>query len=180
MNAAQGALILERLLTDPKARGALQTLQNAATPQHVRDQIDATERDMATLARTVGSLMDGTEALHDFADAPAWLRMELSTRVTALIDGTIDTCLHNPTPDEMRPVFAAACRPNLVACARCPHLLAMPKGSAADATCDACGHVCAGPDVDDGIYPGMTRMGLLIFTYGTCRGCRPQYATSPP
>ncbi len=179
MNAAQGTLVLERLLTDPQARAAIQTLQNASTPQYIRDQVGAAERDLTTLARTIGNLMGATESLQDIADIPDWLRVEILTRVTALIAGTVDTCMHNPTPSEMRPVFAAARTPNLVACGRCPHLLSMPKGSAADASRDACGHLGGGPEVDDWIYPGLTRTGRLIFSYGTCKACRFQAPEHP-
>ncbi len=176
MNTAQRALVLERLLTDPATRAALLNAQEAATPSHERDQINAAERDVTNLAHAVGTLIGAAESHHDIGETPPWLRLELLTRVTAFVGGTADTCLHNPSPHQLQPVFAAACKPNLVTCGYCQHMLTMPRGSTADATCDACGHICAGPEVDDGIYPGLTRMGLLIFTYGTCGRCRPHLA----
>lgn len=175
MNTTRYALELDRILTNPTALAAVQEAIATRVPIHERDQADAAHRDMTTLTRAVGTLMGDTrEAWHDFGDAPEWLRIDLLTRIAGFLDGTIDTCVHSPHPHQMRPVFAAACKPNLVTCGFCQHMLTLPRGSAADAACDCCGHICLGPDADDGIYPGLTRMGLMIFTYDTCRDCRPQ------
>ncbi len=181
MNAAQGALILDRLLTDPRYAPILRTLAEMM-PTQLRDQAGAAERDTASmmgfLAEALGSKTG--ETMHAAADVPDWLRMDLLSRVAAFGAGTADTCMHSPSPDLPQMVFAAACKPNLVVCGPCANLLSFPSGSIPGRTCDACGHVCAGPEADDGIYPGLTRLGHIVFSYGVCRDCRPQCPPAEP
>lgn len=178
MNTTQGALILEKILTDPRARAALQVL-NRAAPLHQRDQLAAAERDTTKLMSAIGThLGNHTETWHDLGATPGWLRLEVLARVSGYMAHTIDTCVHNPHAEQLAPVFAAACRPNLITCMLCTHLLQMRSGSDADRTCDACGHICAGLDQGEGIYPGVSRYGLLVFMYGTCADCRPAYQGS--
>ncbi|MDN5751364.1 MAG: hypothetical protein L0H64_23170, partial [Pseudonocardia sp.] len=85
--------------------------------------------------------------------------------------GTADTCTHQPHPDRPQPVHAAAWRPGLIACSRCPHLLALARHDVRDRTCDGCGHQCAGPDHGDGIRPVMIAAGALSYAVGVCRDC---------
>lgn len=172
MNAGQATIALERLLLDPQLGKHLAALQQL-TPGHVLDQFDAADRNAAAGFEAIGHVLGGTPQGWDLGEAPDWLRLEIVNRIAALITGTADTCLHSPGPSGPQPVFAAACKPNLIVCARCIHLLRMPTGSAADATCDRCGHVCAGLASDDGIYPGVSRYGLLTLMYGCCETCRP-------
>jgi hypothetical protein len=178
MNPTLGVLALEEILTDPRYRPFLEAVA-AAQPAHLRDQSNAASRHTDQSVRMLAALaLDGArETWQQLSDSPPWLRLEVLTRINALVARTADTCRHDPNPGSPQPVFAAACKPNLVVCTACVHLLSMPKGSKADATCDSCGHICAGPKVDDGIYPGLARLGLLVFMYGTCGNCHPHPET---
>lgn len=176
MNATQGALVLERLLTNPQTQAALQLIADTI-PTHQRDQVDAADRNTTNLMAAIGAhLGNHTETRHNLADTPDWLRLEVLTRVAGYTTGTIDTCIHNPHPRQLQTVFGAACRPNLITCGQCTHLLQERPGSTADRTCDACGHICAKVEDGEGIYPGVSRYGLVVFMYGTCEDCRPAYA----
>src|SRR5688572_19299880 len=155
MTTTHSTLALEKFLTDPRSTPILRAIREAQ-PSHHRDQIDAARRHTEHSFQLLASLLrDSSETWTDLTDSPTWLRLDILSRITGLINGTADTCRHGINPDQPQPVFAAACKPNLVACSHCLHLLAMPKGSRADATCDGCGHVCAGPEHGDGIFPGI-------------------------
>src|SRR5690349_12137455 len=136
------ALILDKLMTHPYYREIAAELQAIVPPGSV-DQAGAATRDAAALA-----------------EAPA----------TAAGFPGASTCRHSPDPNAPQPVFAAAWKPGLITCAGCVHLLSLRKGSAADSTCDACGHQCAGPEEGDGIYAAMVQVGPLVFQYGVCGG----------
>ncbi len=171
MNATQGTLALEKLVTDPRFPQIAAALAKEL-PAHIADQFDAAETQVADGFNLIGELMGGPPTCVTVGDMAGWLRLEVLSRINALVSGTVDTCLHSPSPLRPEPLFAAACKPNLITCHRCIHLLNNPPGGKADNTCDGCGHVCAGPVVDDGIHPCVSRYGLLTFTYGVCGNCR--------
>lgn len=100
------------------------------------------------------------------AAVPGWLRLSALDAIASYLNGRAHTCPHLPR----LPVVAAAWRPGVAVCLQC-----MPVFHVADATvnatCDGCGHVCAGLP-DDPITPGIAQVGQLVFLYGVCRDCQ--------
>ncbi|MGC5329784.1 hypothetical protein [Micromonospora sp. DT62] len=174
------ALALEQLMLHPRYHQLVDAIR-AATPAGLVDQADAATRD-ALRFMTAAARHANADSAHPTAaaDVPDWVRLGLLDTLTAWADGRVSTCRHQPTPDRPQPVLAAAWKPNLLVCAACAHLLALPRNSDRDRTCDACGHQCTGPEHADGIYPGMVQLGPLIYQYGTCAGCRPPTADIGP
>ena len=105
------------------------------------------------------------------AEHPDWVRLGLISAFMGWILGRSSTCLHNPDPRYPQPIAAAAWKPGLVVCGRCAHLLAIPRNSVKDRTCDGCGRVTTGPENDDGIWPNTIVHGPLVYSLGTCRDC---------
>ncbi|WFE45009.1 hypothetical protein [Verrucosispora sp. WMMD1129] len=176
------ALLLEQLMTHPRYGELVEQLR-AHTPVHALDQADAATVDALRITTTAGRDVLGSDAHPATVEqTPGWLRLGLLDAFTAWLTGRASTCFHAPDPARPQPVIAAAWRPGVVTCSACVHLVALPRGSAADRTCDACGHRCAGPEHGDGIYPGMVQFGPLIYQYGVCGDCRPPVTTSggPP
>jgi hypothetical protein len=116
--------------------------------------------------------MDAEVSQIAHAAVPAWLRLSMLNALVVWASGRADTCLHQPTVHRPEPVFATAWKPNLVACGRCVPLTVLPRGSAADRTCDCCGRVTTGIENDDGIHPGRLAFGSMVFAFGACRDCR--------
>ncbi|WFE46281.1 hypothetical protein [Verrucosispora sp. WMMD1129] len=172
------ALLLEQLMTHPRYGELVDHLRATANPAHVA-QVDAATADaialMTGLGRDVLGVDHATPTTVD--QTPGWLRLGLLDTFTAWAEGQAVTCLHQPTVGRPLPVLAAAWRPRMVVCGLCVHLVALPRGSAADRTCDACGHRCAGVEHGDGIYPGMVQFGPVIYQYGVCSDCRPPITT---
>jgi hypothetical protein len=91
--------------------------------------------------------------------------------------------MHAPTNHNPQPVCACAWKPGLVVCTYC---IPMPKATyrcskrsaTLDRTRDCCGHICAGVDAGDAIYPVTVWLGALAYQAGTCRDCRSDAA--PP
>lgn len=171
------AVALDELLCDPAAAELL-TRVRKAMPVSFRDQTDAAAgavlRGMQQLAEREGT---GPPSLRTPAGVPPWLRLNLLTAMVAWVTGEARTCLHAPHWSRPEPMFASAWRPDVVACAACcPHLHKLPRGSAADRTCDACGRVTAAPDVGGGIASGALACGDFVLLYGTCRDCTPDTA----
>ncbi|GAA3785550.1 hypothetical protein [Micromonospora maritima] len=173
-------LALEQLMLHPQYDRLIDALRQVA-PVHVVDQADAAAADALRLVTTIGTDALGTDVTTPTTagGTPGWLRLGLLDALTAWVDGRASTCRHNPHPARPTPVVAAAWRPALVACPACAHLVALPRGSERDRTCDACGRVCAGPEHGDGIWPGMLQLGPLVYQYGTCTGCRPAITPDP-
>jgi hypothetical protein len=178
MNEATLTLALEKVLLDPRFPGALAALRRSMNVS-VRDQGDAAADHVSAFLRGIGAAVDGDVGQRTFEDCPDWLRLGLLLAINSFFLGTADTCLHSPSPDRPGPVFAAACKPGVITCQFCVHLLKNPPGGAADMTCDACGHVCAGVEAGDGVFVGATQFGVLLFMYGTCRDCRPPASIRP-
>jgi hypothetical protein len=172
-------LLMEHLMTHPRYPELVERLR-AITPPAAVDQADAAAADaLATLTAVVDRVgADGVHGIHP-GDLPGWLRLSVLDAFTNWLSGRADTCRHNPTPQFPRPVFAAAWRPGLIICSACTHLVSLPRGTDADATCDGCGYRCGGVDAADPIYPSMVQLGPLVFMYGTCTGCTPSINEPP-
>ncbi|MGI5127456.1 hypothetical protein ACQEVB_11660 [Pseudonocardia sp. CA-107938] len=109
--------------------------------------------------------------------APEWLTLSIVAAFTEWAEGEAATCQHRPTVAQPEPVFAAAWMPGLIVCAQCTDRLALPAGSVRDRTCDACGHICAGPAHADPIWAKTVVAGLLVYQIGVCRDCLPWRAS---
>lgn len=167
------ALTLERLMLNP---GYDQFVEHArrVLPVHLVDQADAaTTEAHAILSAAAVNLCEQDARPATAGDLPGWLRLGLLDAMLTFSTGRATTCRHNPDATRPQPVLAAAWKPGTVVCTACPHLLSLRHNADADATCDGCGHRCAGVEEGDGIYPGMVQFGPLIYQYGTCTGCRP-------
>lgn len=164
-------LVADEVLGD--ADPAVLDLLRQAVPVALRDQTEAAA-DGARRALLAEAAALGVEGEHiPHRDMPEWVRLPLLDTWFRWCTGRGRTCLHEPHPDRPEPVFAAAWRPGLVACAACPHLIQLRRGSAADRTCDRCGRVTAGPEHGDGIHPARVQLGPLLFAYGSCGDCSP-------
>ena len=161
------AVALDDLLlgTTPEVLAAL---YETCVPVDVRDQRDAAIRDTDLLARALAA-MDGNRGhAADHRDIPEWLRLGVLDVLLRWAAGRADTCLHAPDARRGEPVHAAAWRPGLISCTPCSKFVfAQPRGSVADRTCDACGHVDA-----DGILCGFIQFSTVIYWYGVCDDCR--------
>jgi hypothetical protein len=142
-------------------------------PTWFRDQVNAAADDAHAWMQLEASLIGSPVKSGDVASIPGWMRLGVLTTYTQWAAGLGSTCMHNPTIDSPEPVFATAWQPGLVACARCIHLTVLRPGSKADRTCDGCGHVVAGLQHGEGIYPGRVQLGPLVYAVGTCKSCRP-------
>jgi hypothetical protein len=171
-------LALEQLMLDPRYPELVDRIR-ALTPPAVRDQADAASSETLSIARGLAPLIGDGEVRAGYpVDFPGWLRLLILDAFAQWLTGKADTCRHNPHPSRPQPIVAAAWRPGLVACRLCTHLVHLPRGSDADATCDLCGHQCAGVP-DDPIYPSVVQLGPLMFMYGTCSACRPDHSALP-
>jgi hypothetical protein len=176
------ALALEALMLHP-AYPQLVEQWRAVAPTGLVDQADAAALDAhrgMRRAAAAGHYGTDTVAPLDADDLPGWLRLGLLDTAARYATGQARTCRHNPTPGRPQPVMAAAWSPGLVVCTGCTHLLSIRHDATADATCDACGRVCAGPEHGDGVWPGMVQLGPLIYQYGTCASCRLSTTTAGP
>ncbi|MFF5201749.1 hypothetical protein ACFY3B_19320 [Micromonospora parva] len=173
-------LALERMMLHPQYDQIIQRARTLA-PTAVVDQADAAATEAHRILSTAAVRFAEAPAYPaTVADVPGWLRLGLLDTLAAFADGRATTCLHQPQAHRPSPVLAAAWLPGLVTCPGCAHLLSLQRNPDADATCDSCGHRCAGPEHGDGIYPGMVQLGPLIFHYGTCGDCRPPVASNNP
>ena len=144
----------------------------AVGPVHLLDQLDAAAAHADRGLRTVADATGSTRSFTAIGDLPAWVCLGLLHALTAWLLGRGRTCLHSADPRRPRPVTAAAWRPGLVTCTDCAHLLALRPGSAADRRCDGCGHVVAGADHGEGIYPANLAAGPFLYSLGVCADCR--------
>lgn len=175
------ALALEQLMTHPRYPELAAKLR-ALLPAHIVDQADAAVDETTLFTKALSVLLDARSGAVRPEDLPGWLRLGLLQAWVGFASGQASTCRHSPTASSPQPVFAAAWKPDLVTCGNCVFLFSLRGDSDADATCDSCGHCCAGPAVDDGVYPAMIQLGPLVYQYGTCRDCTPSTtgAANPP
>ncbi len=164
--------MLDELYTTPRGRQTITEI-NRYAPTALADQGRAAADDALHFLKLEAPFLRAPVSEVDIAELPEWLRLDLLTTWTGWTAGTGRTCMHSPHPDRPEPVFAAAWRPGLVACARCVHLTVLARGSRADRTCDRCGYVVAGIEHGEGIHPGRVTFGPIVFAYGTCPDCRP-------
>ena len=170
-SAAQTAIRLDDLLCRPELAQLVEKMR-ARTPKWFSDQYEAaaadTHRGMESLAASYGTTPGHTYP----AGLPDWLRLGMLQAVAEWITGAVKTCMHSPDAWRPQPVAAAAWKPGLIVCTPCSFLLSVGHGSVKDRTCDGCGHVCAGPDAGDPIYPSSVSYGPLAYMVGTCGDCR--------
>ena len=168
---ARAAAALDELICGPRWAEHADEIRGML-PTADLDQLDAAAAD------THRRLVDDTAPLpgvldsRPLAELPSWLTLGACSALADFYGPAARTCLHAPHPERPGPIVAAAWRPGLTVCPDCRHLLDPAHGSAADRTCDGCGHVCAGTEHDDGITPVRLALGPLTFEAGVCAGCR--------
>lgn len=167
------ALDLDELLTNPRYARAAVVLRQML-PVGYRDQVDAAHGETEAVRGIIIDALPADSFRGGYAAAeahPEWLRLGACDALAGWITGDSATCMHEPHPSRPQPLMACAWKPGLVVCMRCVHLLPNPRGSVADKTCDSCGHVCTGPENDDGIFSGLVQLGVMIYEFGTCTSC---------
>ncbi len=168
------ALAIDELLHHPHFNQIAQWAAQAM-PVGELDQLQAASRDTNRVSAFIADHIGAQPHMRAPDGIPDWVRLGLLQAWSAHCLNTADTCLHSPTVERPEPVTAAAWRPGLVVCMRCSMLLAIRYGSEASRTCDGCGHVCAGTEHDDPIYPNSVVFGTLIYQFGACRACRSEF-----
>jgi len=173
-------LALEAMMLHPRYPELAERLR-ALTPTGLLDQADAAATDAYAIL-AAGAEHLGAKGVSPAlaASVPGWIRLGVIDALTSYVNGSASTCPHNPDPARPQPVLTAAWRPGLVVCRLCTHLLALPRQSAADRTCDGCGYVCAGADDEDPIYPSMVQLGPVVYQYGACTRCNPATTSAGP
>lgn len=171
MSYGQDILELDDLLCSPERRSERDHI--GTLPVGQRDQLDAASR--TTLAGAILSalMMPGARTSdYDFAELPGWLRLGLIEAMVNYTTGTGLTCPHAPSIAKPGPIFACAWRREAFTCVACAPMLFPEPGSAADHTCDVCGHVCV---PNGGSKAGITvsahTFGPLTYAYGRCPEC---------
>ena len=138
------------------------------------DQLEAAAGEALDVLAVEAAILGGTGVFHSTVrDVPDWIRLGVLSAYVGWAAGKASTCMHSPHATRPHPVYAAAWKPGLVVCVRCPHLLELPRGSAKDRTCDGYGRVTTGPEHGDGIRPSRVQYGPLILAYGVCSDCTP-------
>jgi hypothetical protein len=173
-------LALEALMLDPAYDEIVQRMR-VLTPTAALDQADAATADalstVTAAARHLGA--DGVRGALP-RDIPDWLRLGVLDAFAGYLTGRADTCRHSPIASSPAPVFAAAWRPGVLSCqACCGYVFRLRAHSDRDATCDSCGHRCAGVDAEDPIFPSLVQLGPLVYQYGTCTDCKPLTVAAP-
>lgn len=166
------ALLAEELLTRPDGDELVAELR-ARVPAEVLDQHDAAAAELrAGIDRMISA--SGGDLVEDQGgdDLPRGMLLGVCVTVVGWRAGRGATCEHTADPRIAQPVLLAAWRPDLVVCTGCPHLLALPRGSAADRTCDGCGRVTAGVEHGDGVCVGAVVAGSVTAMFGLCRECK--------
>lgn len=159
----KAALLLEELLLDPVALQQAMEQLLPLMPAGYLDQVQAASDQVLAAAHNC------------YADAkgvPGWLRLGLLTEFVSFSLGESTTCVHQPSIGRPEPVITCAWKPRLAVCAKCEHLLRVPRGSVADRTCDCCGTVVDGVIDVDPMWCGFVGHGPMIFKYGVCASCR--------
>lgn len=168
--AARAAAVVDDLIRTGRAAPLIAAGRDLAAAGWL-DQLDAAATEI-TAALNRSATRDNRQMRRGpYSEHPEWVTLSVMQAVAGWAIGTADTCTHQPHPDRPQPVHAAAWRPGLIACSRCPHLFALPRGDVRDRTCDGCGHQCAGPDHRDGIRSVVIAAGALSYAVGVCRGC---------
>ena len=144
-------------------------LNELTDPGHL-DQVAAAADEALRLAPAVTGSHAPTPRPVPHTKTPGWFRLGALAALSGWYAGTGRVCMHDPTPRRPQPVVAAAWRPGLVVCAACVSLLAV-HDPVANATCDRCGCVCAGPEQGDGIRASSLVVGPLTYRVGVCETC---------
>lgn len=170
MKRPPGALEeLDALYATAQGRALLRRVAELEDPEWVRE-----------LDELVTSIRDRLPEFSqtEWAPLPAWVRLQVLDTWTRWVHGQATTCAHWPVVERPELVAAALWRPGLVTCIDCGVFMFRLTG-AADATCDGCGHVCAGPDAGDPIHPCVLQFGPMLLSWGACQECRPPGQVSP-
>jgi hypothetical protein len=162
-------LLNDALAGDPDELRRLADQAAAVTPTGLRDQLDAARAEARAALRRMAPLLGADESPD--IDTPEWARLGMLRTYVRWGAGRGSTCLHAPTATRPEPVVAAAWRPDLVACSRCPHLLLLRHASVADRSCDGCGRPVAGAEHGDGLTPAVVGYGPLNWLFGSCADC---------
>jgi len=167
-------LALDALLTDPRFPEIAAELE-AWIPQSLADQYAAAGQHTGAIRDLAADAIGADPARSGWMrtrDIPEWIRLGALDALMGWYTGKADTCRHSPSPDHPQPINAAAWKPGLIVCLQCTHLLKCRPGSLEERTCDGCGHECTGPENDDGVWPGLTQAGVLLYEYGVCSDCK--------
>jgi hypothetical protein len=156
---------------DPAIRERLADGARDLAPTAWLDQLAAATRDVEADMERFAAAPGLAARTSRARDVPGWVRLGLASAIVTWAAGTAKTCLHAPHPSRPQPVHVAAWRPALIVCAGCTHLLAIPRGSARDRTCDGCGHITTGPEHSDRIRPGAVQCGEVTYPIGACEQC---------
>ena len=131
-----------------------------------RDQVEAslseTRRGWDRLSAVLGVDSDN--------DGPEWLRLAALDAMLGWMEGESRTCMHSPVPDRPQPILAAAWKPGLIACIRCPHLL--KENPLSNHVCDGCGRDFHPDKGREGIDLVFVKFSHLTYTAGACESCR--------
>lgn len=172
MNRPPGAIeALDRLHQNREAMRALRESYRRSYPEWLA------AADALTLALAAGMERSTAGTLHEvrWADIAPWVRLQVLDVWASWHEGTAETCPCWPVPQRLELVVTALWRPGLIACPDCARTLLRARGEA-DRTCDLCGHVVAGLDEGEPIYPRTLAYGHMLVSWGECPGCK----TVPP
>lgn len=172
-DAARAAVLLDDLFRTGIDVPFAQACRDVA-PTGWLDQIDAAADHVAAGVRHAEQVLAGVAKVGHlpYTTYPPWVTLGILSALAEWATGGASTCQHQPVVTAPRPVHAAAWKPGLVVCGACTHLLRLRRGDPRDSTCDACGHRCAGPDADDGIWTHVIVAGALTYSVGVCGRCR--------
>lgn len=177
-SAARSAALLDELFRSGTT-GPFVDACRAIAPPGWADQVDAAVDELAEGVRRVDAAAADVHLL-PYSGYPAWVTLGLLQVLAEFATGTAATCIHQPTAAAPRPIHAAAWKPSLIVCSSCLHLLKLARSDVRDRTCDGCGHQCAGPEADDGIWSHVIVAGALTYSVGVCGGCRWTTTPQPP
>lgn len=166
-------LSLDRLLSNPNLVEIIQQTRNVLTAAGYRALIDQGDAATREARHNLYSEARATRAVVKHIrhpEHPEWVRYGLLTAVVAWTVGEAQTCPHSPDPRHPQPVTAAAWKPGLVVCVRCPHLLELPRDSAENWTCDGCRTV-VNPGEGGRIKALTLSYGAFTYRIGICTGC---------
>lgn len=98
-------------------------------------------------------------------DLPVWLAAKLYAGREGWRLGIARCCVHNPSPGRAI-VHMCSWKPEIVACPRCTHLLAIAKSDPRTHQCDCCGR--------DGVDTTGGKMTIAGITYwfAVCESCQ--------
>ncbi|MEZ5184770.1 MAG: hypothetical protein R2720_03410 [Candidatus Nanopelagicales bacterium] len=161
---------LDLVMQDRRALRALRDAYRRNDPEWLAAADEFTRRIGQHMEQAPGTLHEVR-----WADIPPWVRLQVLDVWASWHEGTAETCTCWPVPQNLETVVTALWRPGLVACPDCARVLLRARGDK-DRTCDLCGHVVAGLDAGEPIYPRTLAYGHMLVSWGECPDCK----TVPP